>query len=108
MFQIENETTIMNQTFDESIIDVVPPPPPPNTEDEDDQPQETQKGWRGRPKKVKTEEELLEEEQNKKTRGRPKGSFKLDGKVTTEDKKLYFQNYYIEKLKRKNVHKRQL
>ena len=85
--------------MDESIIDVVPPSP--NTEDEEDQPQPTHKKRRGRPKKVKTEEELLEEEQNKKTRGRPKGSFKLDGKVTTEDKKLYFQNYYIEKLKEK-------
>ena len=90
MSQIENEIIIINQTLDESIIDVVPPPPPPNTEDEEDQqPQETQKRGRGRPKKVKTEEELLEEEQNRKPRGRPKGSFKLDGKVTTEDKTKY-------------------
>ena len=107
MSDIENEITIINQTLDESIIYVAPPPPPPNT-NEEDQPQETQKKRRGRPKKVKTEEELLAEEQNKKPRGRPKGSFKLDGKVITEDKKLYFQNYYIEKLKEKMCIKRQL
>ena len=100
MSQIENEITIINQTLDESIIDVVPPvpSPPPNTENEEE---EQNRRSRGRPKKVKTEEELLEEEQNKRSRGRPKGSFKQDGKVTTEDKKLYFQNYYIEKLKEK-------
>jgi hypothetical protein len=93
-FKKKMELLLFHQTLDESTIHVAPPPP--NT-DEEDQPQETQKRRRGRPKTIKTEEELLEEEQNKKTRGRPQGSFKLEGKVTTEDKIFFFQHYYIEK-----------
>ena len=92
MSQIENGTAICPQTLDESIIDVVPPPPPLNTE-EDDQPQEEpKKKGRGRPKIFKTEEELWKEQQNITPRGRPKGTFKLEGKLTTEDKNCILKN----------------